>query len=69
MKELKLKEPIQAKLRQYCCPVCDKKFYINEDDVKEFEEEKVVDCPLCSVRGLLPVRLFEIEIQKIFEEE
>ena len=35
MKELKIEKPIEVKLVQYQCPGCEKKFYVNQDDVKD----------------------------------
>ena len=68
MKELELKEPIKMSLVQYVCPGCDKKFYINKDDVDLFTDI-TVDCPMCDVAGIMDVRLFEVEIKKIFEND
>ena len=67
MKELKLEKPIEMSLVQYVCPNCNKKFYINKDDVDNFTED-TVDCPMCNVTGILDVRLFDVSIQKIFEK-
>ena len=69
MKELELKKPIKMKLVQYQCPGCERKFYVNEDDVKSLTSEDVVDCPFCDIAGIPEARIFEIEVQKIFEKE
>lgn len=65
MKEFVMEEPIQIKLEQFECPACRKKIYLNEED---FDNE-TLDCPFCDVSGIKNIRLFEIEIQKIFEKE
>lgn len=65
MKELELKETIEMKVEQFECPGCKKKIYVNVEDV----EDKVLDCPFCNVQGIKNIRLFEIDIKKIFEKE
>ena len=65
MKEIELKEPIQMEVEQFECPGCKKKIYINVEDVKE----EVLDCGFCNVHGIKNIRLFKIEVKKIFEKE
>ena len=65
MGELELKEPIEMIVEQFECPSCKKKIYVNVEDVKD----EVLDCPFCSVAGIKNVRLFRIEVQKIFEKD
>lgn len=65
MKEIEIKETIEMKAIQYQCPGCKKKFYINKEDADELIES--LDCPFCDVHGVEEIRLFEIEIKKIFE--
>ena len=67
MKEIELKESMEMKLVQYECPGCKKKFYVNDDDIKELETDIVIDCPFCDIAGIPEVRNFEIEVKKIFE--
>ena len=67
MKELEIKEPIKMSLVQYQCPGCEKKFYINKEDYDELTEK--VDCPFCNICGVPFVRIFDIEIKKIFEKD
>jgi len=66
MKEIVMKEPIQMKLEQFECPACRKKIYINIEDI---DDKEILDCPFCDVCGIVNIRLFEIEVQKIFEKE
>ena len=68
MEELKLKEPIPMNVEQFQCPSCEKKFYVNNADVDELEEDKILDCPFCEVMGVESIRLFEASITKIFQK-
>lgn len=67
MKELKIDKPIEMKAVQYQCSGCDKKFYVNKEDVDELTES--LDCPFCDIQGIPDIRLFEIEIKRIFEKD
>lgn len=67
MQELKIKIEGPMFLEQFQCPGCEKKFYINKDDVDELTDE--LDCPFCDIKGMNNIRLFEVEIKKIFEKD
>lgn len=64
MREFELEEPIEMKVEQFECPSCKKKIYVNVEDIKD----EILDCPFCNVQGIKNIRLFEIEINKIFEK-
>jgi len=67
MKELALEKPVSIKLEQFECPACKRKIYVNTEDIDKKSES--LDCPFCDVKGIKNIRLFEAEIQKIFEKE
>jgi len=63
MKELKLKKPIDITLKQFECFACDKKIYVNKEDI----DGNVLDCPFCNVHNIKNIRSFEVVINKIIE--
>ena len=64
MKELKLEGPIYMELEQFECPVCEKKIYINGDDMTE-----EIGCAFCDIPKTINTRVFDIAVNKIFEKE
>ncbi len=62
MEELPMKEIIPMKAEQFQCLGCEKKFYINVDDVKE---GVIYPCPFCRSTSK-NIRQFELDIKKIF---
>jgi len=65
---MKLKETIKMNLEQYECPGCKRKFYVNEEDIIEFNDREMIDCPFCDIAGVPNTRLFKIEVHEIFEK-
>lgn len=61
--ELEMKGPVPVILEQFVCPGCEKKFYVNQDDL--IEEFNVLDCPFCDVSGVKHVRRMNLEIKKV----
>jgi len=52
------------KQEQFECPVCEIKFYINKEDMVG----QKIGCCFCDVLEVSNTRLFEIQINKIFEK-
>jgi len=65
MKELEIQNPIDMKQEQFECPVCEIKFYLNEEDIKDTQ---AVGCCFCDIPEISGKRVFEIQINKIFEK-
>jgi len=63
--ENKLEKPIPMELVQFECPGCEKKFYINKEDMDEYTSAESVDCPFCDVSGVIEKRIIGIEISTI----
>ena len=60
----KLKGPIHLTLEQYECVLCEKKFYINKEDI---QEDKLV-CPFCNDDNVPNIREFDVEVLAIGEK-